>query len=87
MRRDRLQRAVVAIFANGWNAEGMKRRLCSAEDECEARAEVKFTTTKTAGCPACIGPLPALAAFVDGQVDGALNGDIWCALPSGAFLQ
>jgi hypothetical protein len=28
VRRDRLQRAVVVIFANGWNAEGVKRRLC-----------------------------------------------------------
>jgi hypothetical protein len=28
VRRDRLQRAVVVIFANGRNAEGMKRRLC-----------------------------------------------------------
>jgi hypothetical protein len=28
VRSDRLQRAVVVIFADGWNAEGMKRRLC-----------------------------------------------------------
>jgi hypothetical protein len=58
-----------------------------AEDSCEFAPMAKFAFTKTLGCPSCIGPLPALATFVEGQADGVLNGLIWCGSPSGAFLQ
>jgi hypothetical protein len=57
----------------------------SAEDACESAALTKFGTTKTAGCDPCTN-LAALGAFVEGQVDGA-NSGIYCASPSGAFLQ
>jgi hypothetical protein len=58
----------------------------TAEDACEGTAKTKFGTTKTAGCPACVGSLSALADFVESQVDGALNAVVWCGSPSGAFL-
>ena len=58
----------------------------SAENTCETTAKTKFGTTKTAGCDACLGSLSALADFVEGQADGALNAIVWCGSPSGAFL-
>jgi hypothetical protein len=58
----------------------------AAEDACEATAKTKFGTTKTAGCPACLGSLSALADFVETQADGELNGLVWCGSPSAAFL-
>jgi hypothetical protein len=69
----------------------------SAENGCESTAEAKFaTTTKTAGCPACIGSLTALASFVERSLDTlpptvngpfvCINCQIWCGSPSGAFL-
>jgi hypothetical protein len=57
----------------------------TAEDACESAALTKFVTTKTAGCDPCTN-LVALGAFVEGQVDSA-NAGIYCASPSGAFLQ
>jgi hypothetical protein len=70
----------------------------SAENGCESKAEAKFaTTTKTAGCPACIGSLAALASFVEASLEvlscnvvsggcECIDCSIWCGSPSGAFL-
>jgi hypothetical protein len=58
----------------------------TAEDTCEGRAITKFSTTKTAGCPACVN-LASIAATAESNSDGLLNAFIWCGSPSGAFLQ
>jgi hypothetical protein len=57
----------------------------TAEDNCEAAALATFGATRTIGCDSCTN-LAALGAFVENQVDSA-NSGIYCASPSGAFLQ
>ena len=57
----------------------------TAENACEGAALTKFGTTKTAGCDPCTN-LGTLGTFVETTVDGA-NNLIYCASPSGAFLQ
>ena len=58
----------------------------NAEENCEALALIKLTRTKTAGCNPCTADLLFLGSFVEAQVDSA-NSDIYCASPSGAFVQ
>ena len=58
----------------------------NAEENCEAIALIKLTRTKTAGCNPCTADLLFLGSFVEAQVDSA-NSDIYCASPSGAFVQ
>ncbi len=56
----------------------------AAEDACEGTALTKFGTTKTTGCDPCTN-LGSLGTFVAQTVDGA-NNLVYCASPSGAFL-
>ena len=56
-----------------------------AEDTCESAALTTFGATKTASCDPCTN-LAAIASLIEADVDGA-NADIYCASPSGAFLQ
>jgi hypothetical protein len=56
----------------------------TAEDACEGTALGKFNATSTTGCAPCTN-LATLGAFVESTVDGA-NALVYCASPSGAFL-
>jgi hypothetical protein len=56
------------------------------ENACEETAETKFTTkTKTTGCDSCTS-LTSIADFVETAAD-RVNYLVFCASPSGAFLE
>jgi hypothetical protein len=56
-----------------------------SEDACEAAAVTKFGLTKTMGCDLSCTDLSTLATFAEDGVDFAIV-PIYCASPSGAFL-
>ncbi len=59
------------------------------EEGCETAAVGKFDAArlKLTGCPACLAPLlPGLGVATAGGLDGQ-NAQIYCASPSGAFIE
>jgi hypothetical protein len=62
------------------------------DDACESAASAKFGTataklTVANGCPSCLVTLlPTIGTAAESMIDG-INGNTYCASPSGAFLQ
>ncbi len=57
----------------------------SQEELCEDSPRMKFLSKFPTVCDLCQGTMTGLVEFVEDQVDGAA-GLIYCASPSGAFL-
>ena len=80
--------AVATLFGaiTKCHAKRARRQLADdgAEDACESHARARFMPTSTDGCPPCLD-LAAVAGFVEAYAGGD-NGFVYCASPSGAFL-